>query len=74
MHFHLPLFRRELVPFLSTLAYLRDVLGLLAREDQSGHLALETYTWDVLPEEYRREDIVTAVARELHWVMERLPA
>jgi hypothetical protein len=51
-----------------------DVLGLLAREDRSGHLEVETYTWDVLPEEYQREDIVTAVARELHWVMERLPA
>ena len=34
----------------------------------------ETHTWDVLPEEYRREDIVTAVARELLWVMQRLPA
>ncbi len=74
VHFHVPLFRRELGPFLSTQDYLRDVLGLLAREDRSGHLEVETYTWDVLPEEYRREDIVTAVARELHWVMERLPA
>jgi hypothetical protein len=33
---------------------------------------VETYTWDVLPEEYRREDIVTAVARELSWVVDRL--
>ncbi len=45
---------------------------MLAREDRSGHLEVETCTWDVLPEEYRGEDIVTAVARELHWVMERL--
>lgn len=74
VHFHVPLFRRELGPFLSTQDYLRDVLGVLAREDRSGHLEVETYTWDVLPEEYRREDIVTAVARELQWVMERLPA
>ena len=29
---------------------------------------------DVLPEEYRREAIVTAVARALQWVMDRLPA
>ena len=38
-------------------------------------------TWDeirtnldryVLPEEYRREDIVSAVARELNWVRDRL--
>jgi hypothetical protein len=74
VHFHVPLFRRELGPFLSTQDYLGDVLALLARENRSGHLEVETYTWDVLPEEYRREDIVTAVARELHWVMERLPA
>jgi len=50
------------------------VLGVLARENRTGHLEVATDTWDVLPEEYRREDIVTAVARELQWVMERLPA
>ena len=30
------------------------------------------YTWDVLPEEYWREDIVSAVARELNWARDRL--
>ena len=74
VHFHVPLFRRELGPFFNTQDYLGEVLDVLAREDRSGHLEVETYTWDVLPEEYRREDIVTAVARELQWVMERLPA
>lgn len=74
IHFHVPLFRRELGPFLNTQDYLGAVLEVLAREDRAGHLEVETYTWDVLPEEYRREDIVTAVARELQWVMERLPA
>ncbi len=74
VHFHVPLFRRELGPFLNTQDYLRDVLEVLAREDRSGHLEVETYTWDVLPEEYRREDIITAVVREIQWVIERLPA
>lgn len=74
VHFHVPLFRRELGPFLNTQDYLGEVIEVLAREDRSRHLEVETYTWDVLPEEYRREDIVTAVARELGWVMERLPA
>jgi len=69
-----PLFRGELGPFRNTQDYLREVLGVLARENRTGHLEVETYPWDVLPEEYRREDIVTAVARELQWVMERLPA
>lgn len=73
IHFHVPLFREQLGPFLNTQDYLRDLLGLLAREPCSGHLEVETYTWEVLPPEHRREDIVTAVTRELRWVMERLP-
>ena len=54
-----PLFREELGPFASTQHYLRGVLGLLRREAHSPHLEVETYTWDVLPEEYRREDIAS---------------
>ncbi len=71
IHFHVPLFRRELGRFTNTQDYLGDVLGLLRQEAHSRHLEVETYTWDVLPEEYRREDIITAVARELSWVIER---
>lgn len=72
IHFHVPLFRRELGLFANTQDYLAEILGLLRREEHSRHLEVETYTWDVLPEEYRREDIVTAVARELTWVMDQL--
>ncbi len=71
IHFHVPLFREELGRFASTQDYLRGVLGLLRHEAHTPHLEVETYTWDVLPEEYRREDIASAVARELHWVLER---
>ena len=38
----------------------------------STHLEVETYTWDVLPPEYRDEPVVDAIARELRWVLERL--
>ena len=48
------------------------MLGLLRREAYSRHLEVETYTWDVLPEAYRKEDIAVAVARELHWVLDQL--
>jgi sugar phosphate isomerase/epimerase len=72
IHFHVPLFREELGPFASTQDYLRGVLRLLRREAYSPHLEVETYTWDVLPEAYRKEDIAVAVARELHWVLEQL--
>lgn len=69
IHFHVPLFREELGPFASTQDYLRGVLDLLRREAHTPHLEVETYTWDVLPEAFRREDIAVAVARELQWVL-----
>ena len=72
IHFHVPLFREELGRFASTQDYLREVLGLLRREAHTAHLEVETYTWDVLPEAYRREDIAAAVARELCWVLDQL--
>lgn len=72
IHFHVPLFRETLGRFANTQDHLREVLAILRGEAHTAHLEVETYTWDVLPEEYRREDIVTAVARELTWVIERL--
>jgi sugar phosphate isomerase/epimerase len=72
IHFHVPLFREELGRFASTQDYLRGVLGLLRQEAHTPHLEVETYTWDVLPEAYRRESIVAAVARELRWVLAEL--
>jgi sugar phosphate isomerase/epimerase len=71
IHFHVPLFRERLGPFANTQDVLRQVLAVVRAEPVSPHLEVETYTWDVLPEEYRREDIVTAVARELDWVLQQ---
>jgi sugar phosphate isomerase/epimerase len=72
VHFHVPLFREQLGLFLNTQEYLRELLALLRHDCPSSHLEVETYTWDVLPEEYRREDIVSAVSRELRWVVAEL--
>jgi sugar phosphate isomerase/epimerase len=72
VHFHVPLFRAELPPFTNTQAYLADLLAEQRRAPISTHLEVETYTWDVLPAEYRDEPVVDAIARELAWVIERL--
>jgi len=72
IHFHVPLFRERLDPFKSTQGYLEELLGVLRTSPHSKHLEVETYTWDVLPEEFRREDIVDAIARELRWVEARM--
>jgi sugar phosphate isomerase/epimerase len=72
IHFHVPLFRERLGLFSNTQDYLRELLALVKKADVSPHLEVETYTWDVLPEQYRREGVVAAVAREMQWVMQQL--
>jgi hypothetical protein len=32
------------------------------------YLEVETYTWDVLPAEYKTMNVADAIARELNWV------
>ena len=49
-----------------------EILDLHLGSAISPHLEVETYTFDVLPEELRRVDVATAVARELAWVRARL--
>jgi sugar phosphate isomerase/epimerase len=72
IHFHVPLFREELGPFRNTQAFLREVLALQARLGLTSHLEVETYTWHVLPPEYRAADVAEDVAREMRWTLDAL--
>jgi hypothetical protein len=74
IHFHVPLFLAELGPFRSTQDVVARVLDRQRAQAISSHLEVETYTWDVLPEAYRRCDVVEAIAREIAWVRARLQA
>ena len=73
VHFHVPVFQRDLGAFENTQGVLADFLALVAAEPVTQHLEVETYTWDVLPPALRTTDVVTGIARELAWVIERLP-
>ncbi len=73
VHFHVPVFLRETSEGLSTTQdYLATLLRLLSIDPVCPYLEVETYTWDVLPPEYRTLDIATAIARELRWVVQRI--
>jgi sugar phosphate isomerase/epimerase len=72
VHFHVPIFRPAFGALGSTQDYLADFLARHRRDPITSHLEVETYTWDVLPAEYRDEPIADAVARELRWVIDRL--
>ena len=72
IHFHVPIFLDEIEHFSTTQNFLREILAIHRADPVSAHLEVETYTWDVLPEDARRVDVATAIARELAWVKERL--
>jgi len=74
VHFHVPLFLAELGPFRSTQDVVAGVIDRQKSRVISSHLEVETYTWSVLPEAYRREDVVPSIAREIAWVRARLGA
>jgi sugar phosphate isomerase/epimerase len=72
VHFHVPVFLAAMEHFGTTQDFLREILDLHRQEPISPHLEVETYTWDVLPPEYRTSQVAQAVARELDWVRGRL--
>jgi sugar phosphate isomerase/epimerase len=74
VHFHVPLFLERLGPFHNTQPFLERLLPAASRASICPHLEVETYTWDVLPEEHRRQPVVEAITRELTWTLERLRA
>jgi sugar phosphate isomerase/epimerase len=72
VHFHVPIFLDEIEHFSTTQDFLREILAIHREDPVSAHLEVETYTWDVLPEQDRQGDVATAIARELAWVRDRL--
>src|SRR6185436_352397 len=66
VHFHVPIFHDRLGAFSSTAEDLRELLVLAT--ELSSHLEVETYTFDVLPPEFRDRPVTEAIAAELAWV------
>ena len=72
IHFHVPVFLEDLGPFRTTRFAIEDALHFHKQNFVSTQLEIETYTWDVLPDELKTGDIVDYVVRELDWVKSEL--
>jgi sugar phosphate isomerase/epimerase len=72
VHFHVPVFIRDLGAFSSTRDFLADILALHRQTPISSHLEIETYTWDVLPKDLRGATVAEDIAREFAWVLGEL--
>ena len=70
-HFHVPIFLREFGRLRATQDQILSVLKYLEGHNVTEHLEVETYTWDVLPAEYK-EDLTTSISREMLWFRDKL--
>jgi sugar phosphate isomerase/epimerase len=74
IHFHVPIFLERLGELHTTRAATAEALAVHRETPLSRHVEIETYTWDVLPDEYKTGDIVDYVTRELEWARSELLA
>ena len=72
VHFHVPLFWEGSEVLGSTSADLTPDFFERLRQGVCEHLEIETYTFDVLPEDVRTTDVVESIAREYSWVTQNL--
>ncbi|UFS69562.1 metabolite traffic protein EboE [Geomonas sp. RF6] len=70
-HFHIPLFMEESGPYCTTRFFAEKLLPLL---DPGILLEVETYSWQVLPQNLRGETISEDVIKELQWLQEETDA
>ncbi|MDA1098971.1 MAG: metabolite traffic protein EboE [Proteobacteria bacterium] len=72
VHFHVPIFLAALDGFATTRPAVESFLARQRRDPVTRHLEVETYTWDVLPEEHRRDDVVSNIVKEMQWAQNQL--
>ena len=72
VHFHVPIFLADLDGFATTRPAMETFLARQRRDPVTRHLEVETYTWDVLPEEHRRDGVVTNIVKEMQWAQGQL--
>ena len=72
IHCHVPVFLADLGEIGSTRADLIATLAALREKSRSQHLEVETYTWDVLPENLRTGSKAADIAREIAYCREEL--
>ncbi|WP_339701178.1 metabolite traffic protein EboE [Algoriphagus aquimarinus] len=72
IHFHVPVFLDNYGALTSTQDQISIVLNeILKNPSLTNHLEVETYTWEVLPEDTRL-GLAESISRELEWVINKM--
>lgn len=71
IHFHIPLHSSPAAPLTSTSDHIADTLDVVkSNPDICHHYEMETYTWEVLPQDLANTDVVGQLVREYQWTID----
>jgi hypothetical protein len=70
VHFHVPIYADRTASCGTTRSFIEETLPLL--RDHNLLLEIETYTWQVLPEEMRPCSVNESIVREVEWLRSRV--
>ena len=70
-HFHVPISIKEIGLLSTTQEDIITVLNLQKNKPFTNHMEVETYTWEVLPEQIKLP-ITESISKELDWVIKQL--
>lgn len=65
-HFHVPVFEEDYGKLQSTQSDIRELISIHKHTPFTSHLEVETYTWEVLPEE-KKLPLTESITREMQW-------
>jgi hypothetical protein len=73
IHFHIPLHSPPTPLFGNTQEHISGTLEALRHEPKlCSHLEMETYTWEVMPAELKKRNVVDQLVAEYEWTLGRL--
>jgi hypothetical protein len=71
VHFHVPVFSENYDLLSSTQSTITETLEHHSKQKISDHWEVETYTWNILPDEFQLP-INESIIRELEWVLDKM--
>ena len=79
VHFHVPIFMQTLGVLNTTQREIAECLTALRKNSADGgqsttmpHFEVETYAWNVLPQQYQQSSLASGIAEEIRWLCDLL--
>lgn len=70
VHFHVPIYLEQFGALGTTRDEIDECLRNLQPAHETHHFEVETYAWNVLPNDLQRENLADGIADELAWVLD----